>query len=122
MRNRIQTGLAVLVIVVSLAFTTIGIARAASGYQWNPKPLTGISFFSMSGSGETATPTAMAQASETAEPRQMMDDGPQHSSNSYKYDEDSGDLFEHDEDQSRRTGTPPPYDHDSGPYGDGGGD
>ncbi len=125
MRKWIQTGLAVLVIVASLAFTSIGIARAATGYQWNPKLPSGLSLFSMSGSGATAEPTEMAEptetveSTETAEPKEMDDS--QHKSSSFNSDEDS-DSFEHDEDYGKMTGTPQPFDHHSGSGTDGGAD
>ena len=73
MRNLIQTVVAALVIVASVAFTGIGIVRAATGYKWNPKPLSGIAFFSMASSNDvsltgTPEPTQTAEPSETPEP------------------------------------------------------
>lgn len=126
MRNWIKTGLAMLVIAASLVFTTIGVARAAAGYSWNPSPPRGVSLFSLGLSSETPTatptvePTASPESTEMGESQSPEDDDSQEYSNSQGQDddmqEDSGSSSEQDDDSEHGTMTSETAHHHSGSH------
>ena len=126
MRNLIQAGAAVLVIVASLAFVTIGVARAATGFPWHPQPRQGISLLSGPGDTLTPTPTQMVEPSETPEPTHISetetpdtdDDSMEESSDKSGQSEmENDDSNEMDDESGGQFSAPQTYHHHSGSGG-----
>src|SRR5512142_255202 len=137
MRSFIVSGLATLVIVVSLTFTAVGIVSAATGISLSGLPGPSASFLSFNNASSTAAPASpalgagpaaaalgpssgsMEESSTGRDSQSGMDDGSQEESFSSTYSDDDT--------QGERTSAMAPEKHHSGsgrsaPYSDDDGD
>ena len=68
MSKSIRTFVALVAVLASLAFTAIGVARAASGVVLHVFPQLGSSLVSLADASQTPEPTQTVEASQTPEP------------------------------------------------------